>query len=127
MNHEFFAREFPAARVSDRALVVRGMASVRRTRGVREDGFRRWEVVCEIEQVEQVTAPIRELPATRFPKGAPTPWRQIFAVGEFGADRPAPQIPVQILRHGLRRRIAAPRIREIMPARDAARPHPRFY
>ena len=122
MHHKLLAGELAATRIGDGAEIVRGVGIARWLRRVRDDRFGRRHLVGEIEQVQQMAAPVRQLAPTRFPERAPTPGREILAVRQVGADGPAPQIPIHILRHGLGGRVLHPRIGEVVTATDAAGP-----
>lgn len=122
MNDEFFASELAATGIGEGALVVGSMASGGRLVGVGDDGLRGGQVVGEVEEVEQVATPIRELAAAGFPEGAPASGCEVIAVGELGGERAAPEIPVEVFGNGLGWGVGAPGVGEVVAFGNAAGP-----
>ncbi len=102
VEDELLSSESASPWEGDGADVVRGVARSCGFWRVGHHGFWRGEVVGEVERVDEMTAPIRELAATRFPEGAPAARRNIIAVGNLLFQRPSPEVPVEIGGEGVR-------------------------
>ena len=103
-------------------MVVARVALVRGFHRVRLHRLGRGEIVGEIEQVDEVAAPVGEHAAARFPVGTPTAGMEVFAVGQRRREGTLPEIPVHRSGHGLGWGHRAPRVHEIHPAAHPARP-----
>ena len=91
-----------------------------------QHGLGGWKVVSEVERVDEVTAPVRELASAGFPECSPATRRDIVTVGNFILQRASPEVPVEVSGDGLRWGVLAPRVGEVGALLDTSGPYPRF-